>query len=181
MATIAGWAVLVLALAWAGVFQRFAGLEVPPIIFLSIALPVGLAFVSRPLRDTLGAISLRTLTAVHLLRYVGAAGIFYLGRTAQMPPLLVSLAGWGDVIAASVALLVLVAPFARWRFVLAHAVSLADFTTSLVAGLLLTLAEDPEMAKMTRVPGAFILFFVIGFYSTNSIVALRRLLRREPA
>lgn len=176
---IAAWAGGVLLLGSLGVLEALGGLRAPPVIVLSIALPVLASFRSRTLRAAIDAISLRGLTAVHLLRFVGAAAILELGSAGRLPPLIAAFSGYGDLIAASVAAVVIALPFARWRYLVAHLVSLADFTASLSVGLVLTVKEDSMMATMVQLPGGFILFFVIGFYSTASIVSLSRLLRRS--
>lgn len=174
---IAVWASGVALLSASGALAVLDGVKVAPVILLTIALPVLLYFRVPSIRSAVDAIGLRGLTAVHLLRYLGAAWIFSLGAAGKMPPLLVSFSGWGDVIAATVALTAITLPFARWRYIVAHIVSLADFSASLCVGLFLTLTDPLSMAGGTQFPVALILFFIIGFYSANSIICLRMLLR----
>jgi hypothetical protein len=174
---IAAWAGSIAVLSTAGTLDFLAGLKVAPLILATILLPVLLYFVVLPLRRTIDGIGLRGLTAVHLLRYAGAAWILHLGANGIMQPLLARFAGWGDIVAATVALVVLLLPLAPWRYVLAHGVSLSDFMTSLVVGMALTLAEPAQMEGATRFPVAMILFFIIGFYASNSLICLNTLLR----
>lgn len=174
---LAAWAGGVALLSASGALAIFDGLMVVPVILLTIALPVLLYAVSATVRASVERPGLRGLTALHVPRVAGAAWIFWLGSVGKMPMLLVSFAGWGDVIAALVAAFALLMPFARWRYIAAHVVSLADFAASLTVGLWLTVTAPVSMAGGTGFPAALILFFIIGFYSANSIVCLNVLAR----
>jgi protein-S-isoprenylcysteine O-methyltransferase Ste14 len=174
---LAAWAGGVALLSASGALAIFDGLMVAPVILLTIALPVLLYAVSATVRASVERLGLQGLTALHVLRVAGAAWIFWLGSVGKMPPLLVSFAGWGDVIAALVATFALTMPFARWRYIVAHIVSLADFAASLTVGLWLTVTAPVSMAGVTGFPVALILFFIIGFYSANSIICLNALVR----
>lgn len=103
---LAVWFVLALA---AGASGRIAALRPPGPQLVLAGLTLTLVFLERQaewLRSWIAGVSIRSLVGLHLTRFVGIA-FLVLGRRGELPPAFATPAGWGDIVVASLAALLL--------------------------------------------------------------------------
>lgn len=149
---LAVWTVAVAAAAFGGVFALAPAL--PGLVAVAgIAGLIGLYASSPGLRAWAAAVGLRRLTAFHLWRIPAALTFFWYGSQGLLPPIFVSLAGWGDLLAGLAALLVLALPPRRGAFLAMHVFGALDFLVAVGTGLLFNaVLRDPAMAPIADFP-----------------------------
>ncbi len=173
--------------AWAGLVAMGASTNalsaVPPpaiaaLVALGIAAPTAGYFVWPDLRHWVERVGLRALTALHVWR-IGAAILFFsYGSTGQLPAAFIGRAGWGDLVAGLAALVVVLLPMSRSRYVAVHLFGLADFLVAVGTGLYFTLALPGSMEPLRELPLALIPLFGVGLSGATHIMAFD-LLRRS--
>jgi hypothetical protein len=128
-------------------------------------------------RRYIEAIGLRKLTAFHIWRTPAALLIFWYGAHDWLPEAFVRNAGWGDLGAGVFALIVILLPESRGRYLAFHLYGLADLALALGAGMTLTVHGDPRMAGILTLPMALIPLYAVGILGATHPMAFD-LLRR---
>lgn len=175
-----------LVLAWgaAVAFAASAGwlILVPPrlvavIVVAGVFVPT-LAYSSMPsVKHWVERFGLRRLTLFHSWRIAAAFLFFSYGAAGLLPPRFVENAGWGDLIAGLLALLVVVLPMARWRYWGMHVFGMADFVLAVGTGLYFTLSDPASMVQIRLLPLALIPMYGVALSGATHIIAFD-LLRR---
>jgi hypothetical protein len=171
------WGLAVAGAAEAGVFRAIYPLLLAPLIALGIAVPVVVYAISDGFRAYIEAIGLRPLTAFHIWRIAAALVFFWYGAHNLLPEIFVQNAGWGDLVAGSLALGVILLPESRSRYLAFHIFGFADFVVAVGTGLTFFLLNDPRMSAIQTLPMALIPLYGVGISGASHIMAFD-LLRR---
>jgi hypothetical protein len=177
---------LVLLLALWGAAAAFAGAfgllaRLPPvgaqalIAGLTIGFSVALARVAW-LRAAGAAVSVRTILAVHVFRFVGAY-FLWLHARGRLPAEFAHRAGWGDIIAAGAALVLLFpADGPRFRRLLFwwNLVGAADLLLAVGTAAWLNVVRPGSMVEITRLPLTLIPLWLVPVLLSSHIYLLRR-------
>jgi hypothetical protein len=176
---LAGWFLLAVA---AGLSGRSAQLRYPaPQIVLgtlTLLCLVATAWVA-PVRDWAYGLDIRALTALHLTRFVGIYFLLLYAK-GQLPWAFAVPGGWGDIVVATLAalLLLLASPTSargRAAWIAWNVLGFLDiiFVVATAGRLFKT---DPEgMQAMLRLPLSLIPTFLVPLVITSHVILLRRL------
>ena len=175
---LAIWGLAVVVAAETGAYKAIYPLVLAPIIALGIVVPVIVYAVSKGFRAYIEAIGLRPLTVFHIWRIGAALLFFWYGAYDLLPQVFVQIAGWGDLIAGSLALGVTLLPENRTRYLVFEIFGFADFVAAVGTGLTMFLLHDPRMAGIQTLPMALIPFYGVGISGASHIMAFD-LLRRH--
>jgi len=177
-ATIFGlWLATVAVAGYVGLLFQLPPLAFPPLVAISIAVPIGLYFTLPDLRRFLRRIGLRAVTAFHVWRVGAALVFFWYGAEGLLPGRFVANAGWGDLLAGVLAGIVVLLPFRRGFYAAAHLFGFLDFILAVGTGATLVLLGVPEMANIAAFPVVLIPLFGVGVSALAHIVAFDLLLR----
>ena len=171
LTVLALWGVAVVAAAETGLYHAIYPLLLAAIIALGIVVPVIAYSISKGFRTYIEAIGLRALTIFHIWRIVAALLFFWYGAHDLLPPIFVRNAGWGDLIAGSMALGVPLLPESHTGYLVFHIFGFADFVVAVGTGLTLFLLNDPRMAGIQTLPMALIPFYGVGISGASHIMA----------
>ena len=177
---------LILLAAW-GLAVAAAGrahllLHLPPyaVPMLVASLTIGLTLaVSRVgwVSETVRKLSLRQLLAVHVGRFVGLYFVWLYAR-GRLPAEFAHRAGWGDVIAAAGALILLFWPegpgFRRALWIW-NIVGLADLFVAVGTAGWLNLTRPGSMIEVASLPLTLVPLWGVPIYMTSHFVIFRRL------
>ena len=158
------WLVAAIIVGASGALQRVRppGLQLI-LIALTAALLVGWRF-SRSFRQWLKAIGLRALVALHLTRFVGFYFLLLCSRS-ELPCSFARPAGWGDIVVATLALVLLVC----WKFVASkrgwvggwNALGLLDILLVVANAARHAMANPASMAALVRLPLSLLPTFLV--------------------
>lgn len=178
LGAVAIWASLVAALSAVGAFAALPLMLFPGLVALLLAGAVSTYFLSRNLRDGVERVGLRRLTAVHIWRIPAALAFFHYGAQGMLPSTFVALAGWGDLLAGVLALLVVtLLPRSRRAYWAFHVIGMADFLIAVGTGLTFALLMDPRMETIALFPMALIPLFGVTLSGATHIAAFDMLRR----
>ena len=168
---LALWAAVISAAAIAGWLAAMPTIGVPTITSLGIAVPM-IAYAASPaLRGWFERVGLKRLTAFHVWR-IAAAGLFFIvGANGYLPPTLVRDGGTGDLLAGIFALIVVLLPFARWRYWSAHLFGAADLIVAMGTGIYFSFTDPASMANIRVLPFALIPMFGVAVTFTAHLIA----------
>lgn len=178
---IALWAGVVAAAAAGGVYRAIPPMSVGPLILAGVIIPFIVYRRSARFQAVIAAIGLRRLTAFHSWRII--AGVMFLWFMAQdqLPPLFARNAGWGDILAGLLAIVVVMLPLTRGRYVAFHIFGLLDLVDALLLGITFTLAADPRIVAIRELPMALIPLFGVGVTGASHLIAFDLLWRQARA
>jgi len=149
---------------------------------LTLAL-ISLFWISQSFRTWVNQLQLKTLITLHLIRFVGVY-FLYLHSRGQLPAKFALTAGWGDIIVAIGALLLLAIPSARnsSRLVAAwNIIGLLDILLVVATAAGLAFANRESMSALTRLPLSFLPTMIVPLIISSHIAIMVRLARkREP-
>ena len=182
---------VLLLLLWGGAAVLAGAFEllvhVPPpvvpllIVSLTVAFSVGLARVGW-LRDAAAALSVRTILAAHLVRFIGIY-FLWLHTQGRLPAEFAQRAGWGDIAAALGALVLLLWPegagFRRalfwWNLFAA-----ADLFLAVGTAGWLTLTRPGSMVEITELPLTLIPLWAVPVLLSSHILLVRQKVGTRP-
>lgn len=174
---VMAWALAVSVSASLGFLDDIPGVGVAALVATGVLLPTFAYFGIRRFRKLILAVGIRALTMLHAWR-IAAAGMFFLyGAQGELPARFVAHAGWGDLIAGTAAVVVVVLPFSRGRYLAVHAFGFADFVLAVGTGLYFTLVEPVAMDAIRTLPLALIPLFGVGISGATHIMAFDMLIR----
>lgn len=173
------WLVAAVAVGASGVLARlpFPG---PQLLILAlVALSIAAISVRGPVRAWVDGLSWRTIVGFHGIRLIGFVFV-WLGARGVLSPLFATRAGWGDVIAAAVALGLLafaVAPTqARWVYNLWNLFGLLDLGVALsTAAWVVQQGLVPGMEPVLRLPLILVPLFFLPLLATSHVALFRRI------
>jgi hypothetical protein len=171
LSVLAIWGVAVCVAAETGVYAAMSALMIAPLIALGIVIPVIVYAMSERFRAYIAAIGLRSITAFHIWRIAAALVFFWYGANNLLPEAFVRNAGWGDFIAGSLALIVVMLPENRTSYLIFHIVGFADFVVAVGTGLALFLLNDSRMTAIQTLPMALIPLYGVGISGASHIMA----------
>lgn len=176
------WITVALTLGASGVL---ATIRPPAPQLLIAALTVATIWLTSrgPLRAAVDALPMRSLLAVHLVRFVGIA---FLVMSAQgiLSPLFATRAGWGDIAAAATAmgLMVAGAPTTsarrRWYFAWSIFATLDLLVAVGTATFVAARGDTPGVEPLLVAPNVLVPLFVVPVLFASHVAIFRRL--RQP-
>lgn len=184
LVVLAVWLIAAFAVVAGGGLLR---LQVPPpmivIVLSTIVILVGLLF--RDVRRWVLTVDIRAFLLVHLVRFVGIAFLILVSRgilAEAFTPI-----GWGDAIAATGAVLLLLmrvspATPSGWTALMVwNTFGFADMVLLVVTGIRLGTVAPEQFTLFRELPfGLLPTFFVPLIIATHVFVFVRLLLRRRP-
>jgi len=174
---LAVWGVAVALAAQAGVYRAIYPPLIGPIVAAGILIPAATYAAADGFRGYIEAIGLRPLTLFHVWRIPAALLFFWYGAHDLLPPVFVRNAGWGDLLAGILAVVVILLPESRNRYLAFHLFGFADFVVAVGTGLTFTLLADPRMDGIRTLPLALIPLYGVGISGASHLMAFD-LLRR---
>lgn len=181
-AVIAGWGFAVLILAETGLLSRVPLRALPVVVVVGIVAPIVVVRRSPALRAAVATTDLANLTWFNVWRIPAAAAFFAVGAQGLLPDRFVTNAAWGDLVAGTLAPLVvwagtrLTGRARRSAYLAFHTFSFADFVVAVGTGLTFTLLGDPLMNTLLDTPMALIPLWGVPLTGAVSLLALHRLL-----
>ena len=173
------WGLGVAIAAEAGVYRAIYPPLMGPIVAAGIIIPMIVYAWSKSFRGYIEAVGLRPLTAFHVWRIPAALLFFWYGAHDLLPPVFVRNAAWGDLLAGIFAVIILIMPESRNRYLAFHIFGFADFVVAVGTGLTFTLLGDPRMAGIQTLPMALIPLFGVGISGASHLMAFDLLRRRS--
>ena len=175
------WIALVLVGGATGFFARlpFPG---PQIIILALIAATLVAVTGIPtVRAWTDTLSLRFLVGLNAVRFIGISFLVLAAR-GQLAPVFAARAGWGDIAAAALALVLVAAgePRTRLQRGLTHAwnaFGVLDLVVAVGTATAVTLGGAvPGVAPMVSLPLVFVPTFIVPILLATHLVIFRRLL-----
>jgi hypothetical protein len=168
-----------------GLIAHLPALIVPLCVFgLSVALSFAAARV-RWLQDAIASIGLRTLLAVHLIRFIGAYFI-WLYTQGRLPLEFAMRAGWGDIVAAAGAAVLLAwprSPSFKPALLVWNIIAMLDLLVAVGTAGWLNITRPGSMAEIAGFPLALVPLFFVPVLMASHVVIFRtfgRATGREP-
>jgi hypothetical protein len=176
----AGWFLVAL---FVGETELLSTLPGPAAQITLIALTIGLLtafWSSRSFRTWAEELDVRALLGLHLVRFVGIYFLVLHSR-GELPGRFAIPAGWGDIVVASGALVIMLVPSLRQssRAVLVwNTIGFIDilFVVTTAAGL--AFADRDSMNALTRLPLSFLPTMVVPLIIATHVIILVRLLKK---
>jgi hypothetical protein len=127
----------------------------------------------------IAGVSSRSLVGLHLPRFVGIA-FLVLGRSGELPPAFATPAGWGDVVVASLAALLLLGGRApagdrRTLYRVWNGLGLLDLLIVVLAAARLAMGDPGSMSALLRFPLCLWPTFLVPILIASHVWLLRRL------
>ena len=176
----AGWFLVAL---FVGETELLSTLPGPAAQITLIALTIGLLaafWSSRSFRTWAEELDVRALLSLHLVRFVGIYFLMLHAR-GELPSRFAVPAGWGDIIVAMGALLIILVPAFRQSaraVMIWNTVGLIDilFVVTTAAGL--AFANRDSMSALTRLPLSFLPTMIVPLIIATHVIILVRLLKK---
>jgi len=162
---------------------------VPPlpqiVLFGLVVLLLLLYWLSQSFRKWVLSVNIKLLVALHLTRFVGFYFLFLYSR-GQLPYDFAVLGGWGDIIVATAALLViLLAPLvgkSGWIICLVwNLIGLVDILFVIATAARLTIADPQSMSELLKLPLSLLPTFLVPILIFTHIIIFIRLYRARRA
>jgi hypothetical protein len=184
------WAVVVVAASWlalalvAGATGFLARLPFPGPQFIILALIAATLVAATsipPLRAWIATLSLRVLIGVNAVRFIGISFLVLAAR-GRLAPVFAARAGWGDIAAAVLALVLVAAgePRTRLHRGLTHlwnAFGLLDLVVAVATATAVTLrGAVPGIVPVVSFPLVIVPTFIVPILVATHLVIFRRLL-----
>jgi hypothetical protein len=173
----AAWLLAAITIGATGILVRLRP-PAPQLILASLTIGLLLAWrLSSSFRGWIRTIDLRVLIAVHVTRFVGFYFLFLCGR-GELPCSFAIPAGWGDIVVAIGATVLLV----WWKLVTRRAwiatwnvFGLVDILFVVVSAARHGMADPLSMAAMLRLPLSLLLTFLVPVIIASHIFVFSRL------
>jgi hypothetical protein len=178
------WLVLLTVLAATNVLRLLPVALLPVPIVISMALLLVPYIASATFRGYIYALDMRALTLLHVWRIPAALAFLWYGAQGWLPATFTRNAGWGDLAAGILALVVVfgLARVPRWRFgsyVGFHLFGFADFVVAVGTGFAFSLLGDPLMETLRVLPMVLIPLFGVPVTGALHLMTLHRLFTRR--
>ena len=176
------WLLIAIALGATGALRHVRP-PAPQLIIIGLVIALLAAYaINAGFRKWLRELDLRAPIALHLTRFVGFY-FLYLYRTGQLPRAFAIPAGWGDIVIASFALVLLVAwsRVGRQRGVLLfwNTLGLLDILFVVADAAKQALADPASMAALLRLPLSLLVTFLVPLIIASHLLIFARLRIRQ--
>jgi hypothetical protein len=176
------WLVVAIAVGFSGLLRHVRPPGPQIMIFGLTGALVTAYWLSRSFRDWLKALDLRAIVALHLTRYVGFYFLWLYGR-GELPYRFAVPGGWGDVIVATGAAVILASwsGFGKRRPVLFiwNAYGLVDILFVVATAAAEGKASPASMAALLRMPLSLLATFLVPLIISSHVLIFARLRRRR--
>lgn len=162
---------------------------VPPlpqiVLFGLVVLLLLLYWLSQSFRKWVLSVNIKLLVALHLTRFVGFYFLFLYSR-GQLPYDFAVLGGWGDIIVATAALLVILLATlvgkSGWIICLVwNLIGLVDILFVIATAVRLTIADPQSMSELLKLPLSLLPTFLVPILIFTHIIIFIRLYRARRA
>ncbi len=178
------WFIAALLAGRALLLQRLPPFAVPAAVVSLSGLLLLVYFCIAPLRAWVDAIDLRRLVLLHITRFVGIA-FLVLYQRGELPYAFAVPGGIGDIIVATFALPVALAPLApalRQRAMrIWNVVGLVDILLVIITAARLNLADPAQMHALTELPLSLLPTFLVPLIVATHVIIFARLARDQSA
>jgi hypothetical protein len=168
----------------ARLLQSLPPFAAPAVIFGLTAAVLGLYLWVAPLRAWFDALDLRTLVLLHVTRFVGIAFLVSYHR-GQLPYAFAVPGGIGDIVIATFALPVALAPLAaatrRRALTIWNFAGLTDILLVAGTAIRLNLADPSQMRALGQLPLSLLPTFLVPLIIATHLIIFFRLAREQPA
>jgi hypothetical protein len=149
---------------------------VPQVILFGLVALLLIAYgLSSEFRRWLSLIPLEWLVSIHLVRFVGFY-FLWLYEQQQLPYAFAVLGGWGDIVVATLALvLLLLRPGSRMIYHVWNTLGFVDILFVVSTATKLALADPMSMAALLRFPLSLLPTFIVPLIIFTHVVIFRRL------
>lgn len=174
------WFSIALAMSASGFFYGIAAPVMGAANAALITITLLTIYFVEPIRNRVMNLDLRWLILYHAVRFVGIAFLVYHSR-GIIPSEFAIVAGWGDIVVAVTAILVVsfalpISSPARWRIVLLWNIfGLADILYVLRTGIGLGLHNPEQMIWITTFPFSLLPTFIVPLIIVTHILVFIRL------
>ena len=176
------WLLIALALGAAGSVERWRP-PAPQAVLVGLTVLVLAAFATvSSFRRWLLALDLRWLVGLHVTRFVGVYFLLVYYRDAALPRAFAVPGGWGDIVVATLALILVATGKLepRRRLVAAwNTLGLLDILFVVATATRLTLADPDSMNALLRLPLSLLPTFLVPLIIADHVVVYWRLARRR--
>jgi hypothetical protein len=183
-AVLVGGLVWLVAAAAFGATGAFAALPFPTpqiIILVLTVLAITISLALPGVRAWVDSIPLTQLVGIHVVRFIGAVFLVLAARGA-LSPVFATRAGWGDVIAAAVALMLVFsgAPRSslhRWTYLAWNTFGVLDLVVAVgTAAIVVSRGDVPGMEPITRLPLMLVPTLFVPLLFASHVAIYRRLI-----
>lgn len=166
------------------ILQRIPAPVIPGIIFALSALVLLGCFATPSIRGWVDGIDLRTLVLLHLTRFIGVY-LLVLFQRGELPRAFAVPAGIGDIIVATLALPVALAPLAEPQRLRAiyiwNVVGLADIVLVVVTAARLNFADPSQLYALSHLPLSLLPTFIVPLIIATHVIIFSRVARARRA
>lgn len=172
-----------LAVGHFGGLQNLPPFGVPGIV-LSLSVGLLLAYFLIPaLRAWIDSVDLRALVLLHVTRFVGIY-FLVLYQRGDLPRAFAVPGGMGDIIVATMALPVALAPLAddhrRRAIVIWNVVGFIDILSVILTVIRINLSQPGDLAALTRLPLSLLPTFLVPMIIATHVIIFQRTTQRRP-
>lgn len=172
------WLVVALALGLSGLLRHVRPPGPQIMIFGLTGALVAAYWLSESFRDWLKALDLRGIVALHLTRFVGLYFLWLYGR-GELPYRFAVPGGWGDIIVATGAAVILASwsRFGKHRLVLLiwNVYALIDILFVVATAAAAGRADPSSMAALLRMPLSLLATFLVPLIISSHLLIFARL------
>jgi hypothetical protein len=177
------WLVLAVAIGFSGLLRHVRPPGPQLMIFGLTGALIASYWITKSFRDWLKALDLRVIVALHLTRFVGFY-FLWLYNKGQLPYRFAVPGGWGDIVVAAGATLILLSwsRFGRRRPVLFiwNVYGLVDILFVVATAAAEGKAAPASMAALLRMPLSLLATFLVPLIISSHLLAFARLRSAEP-
>lgn len=178
------WLIAALLVGNAALLQRLPMPAVQGILFALSAICLFLYFKARSVRVWVDGLHLRALVLLHVTRFVGVYFLI-LYRRGELPHDFAVPGGWGDIVVATLALLVGVIPmtegFLRRAIAIWNVIGFIDIVMVVVTAGRLGLQDPVQMRALTYLPLSLLPTFLVPLIIATHVIIFLRLRRESPS
>ena len=167
-----GYAAIAITLTATGVFSSIDTNVFPAVVALATTGLTLSYFCVPSIRALAEAIGPYGLASFHVWRIPAALTFLYYGTQGLLPATFVNLAGWGDMLAGVLAVLIFLIPRRAKTIAGFHVVGFADFVVAVGAGIVLNALDPTSMANVLLLPVALIPLIGVPLSGATHIAAL---------
>lgn len=175
------WLLVAFALGASGHVETWRP-PVPQVVLAGLTVLVLVATVVLPrFRQWLRVLDLRWLVALHLTRFVGIYFLVLYYRDGALPFAFAVPGGWGDILVATLALVLLVTTRdlakSPWRVGIWNALGLLDILFVIATASRLAIADPDSLNALLRLPLSLLPTFLVPLIIADHVVVFWRLSR----